>query len=245
MALFDNQKREFTIQEGCPWYEAQQSYGAPNVNWCEPTSCSYINEPANTWSNLGFLIVGVLLLRRMKTSQAARFGGVILVMGFLSSVYHATNNYLTQYFDFVGMALMTSYLIAAAFGRLSVGRTASFGGVYWFAMTLNMILLMCLDIMNIPIQTLLAVNIAAILIVEIAAGVAEKSLRSYGTFAAGFAVLVLAQVCAQMDLKRVHCDPEHLWLHGHVLWHILCAVGMYLAGMHLDQREIARRALKS
>lgn len=237
LALYDNSNREFTVQPGCPWYQAQQTYGAPNVNWCEATRCSWINEPANTWSNLGFLFVGILLIKRMATAPAARFGWVVIVMGLLSAVYHATNNYLTQYFDFVGMALMTSYLIAAAFGRLTQGRIGSFGAVYGAAFSVNLIALMCFDITNTPIQMMLGLNVLAILTVEIAAGWREGSLRRYGVFAAGMAVLALAQVFAQIDLRRIHCEADHPWLHGHVLWHILCAVGMYLAGIHLEKMQ--------
>ena len=46
MLYKDNQ--EFTIAPQCPWYDAQQTFGPPNVDWCEPTICAYINEPANT-----------------------------------------------------------------------------------------------------------------------------------------------------------------------------------------------------
>ena len=62
MALFSNAHREFTISPQCPWYEAQQAYGPPNVNWCEQTVCHIINEPANTWSNLIFLFVGLIII---------------------------------------------------------------------------------------------------------------------------------------------------------------------------------------
>ncbi len=55
MSLYDNSKIEYTISADCPWYEAQHLFGPPNVNWCEPTVCKIINEPANTYSNLALL----------------------------------------------------------------------------------------------------------------------------------------------------------------------------------------------
>ena len=70
---YSNKVKEFTIEPGCPWYEAQQSYGAPNVNWCEPTVCSVINEPANTWSNLPYLLVSLVLIKKMKDQPLKNF----------------------------------------------------------------------------------------------------------------------------------------------------------------------------
>lgn len=235
MALFDNKKREFTISEGCPWHEAQQTYGAPNVNWCEPTICSHINEPANTWSNLGFLLVGVLLIRRMSRPRVRVFGLIVLVMGSLSAVYHATNNFLTQYFDFVGMALMMSFLLSAVVERLARPRSPSFAGLYWFFVAMNFFVLMSLHIMNVPIQLLMALNAVPLVILELIAGWREGLLRRYGPFALGIFTLIVAKIFAQLDLKRVYCDPEHPWLHGHVLWHLLCAVAMGFAGVHLNR----------
>ena len=48
-------------QMQCTWYDLTEKYGAPNIKWCEQTLCQFISEPANTWSNLGFLMVGILI----------------------------------------------------------------------------------------------------------------------------------------------------------------------------------------
>ena len=62
---FINSTKDFTIEAGCPWHDAQQTYGAPNINWCEPSTCGLISEPANSWSNLGFFIIAIALLKKM------------------------------------------------------------------------------------------------------------------------------------------------------------------------------------
>ena len=33
---------------GCPWHSITETWGAPNVKWCEETLCQWISEPANT-----------------------------------------------------------------------------------------------------------------------------------------------------------------------------------------------------
>lgn len=235
MSLYDNKTREFTIQEGCPWYQAQQSYGAPNVNWCEPTSCAWINEPANTWSNLGFLFVGLLIAKKLQSLAHRLFGWIVIVMGLLSAIYHATNNYLSQYFDFVGMALMTSYLLSFAAARVWTRHRVNFFAYYWFFFSANLLVLMCFDIMDLPIQLMLAISVVPILALDLTAGYKEGRLKEYGWFVAAVITLILAQISAQIDLKRVYCQPENVWLHGHVIWHLLCALGMGFAALHMDR----------
>ena len=44
---------------GCPWFESVQTYGVPNVKWCENTLCSIVNEPANAYSNFLFVMIFV------------------------------------------------------------------------------------------------------------------------------------------------------------------------------------------
>lgn len=234
MSLYDNHTREMTIAPQCPWYQAQQAYGAPNVNWCEETICSVINEPANTWSNLGFVIVAILLITKYKETLVKHFGIVVLVMGLFSGVYHATNNYLTQHFDFFGMALMTSFLLAFNLKRLKKYSQHSFYTLFWFFSFMNMVILVILGIINIPIQTLLLINALPIIFLDVFNGYQEKSLKKYGFMFLAGVVLIMAQISAQLDLKRIYCHPESLWLHGHVIWHILCAFGMYFVAKHIQ-----------
>jgi len=234
MSLYDNHTREMTIAPQCPWYEAQQSYGAPNVNWCEETICSVINEPANTWSNLGFIIVAILLITKYKETLVKHFGIVVLVMGLFSGIYHASNNYLTQHFDFFGMALMTSFLLAFNAKRVSRYAHYSFYTLFWFFSFMNMVILVILGIINVPIQSLLLINALPIIALDLYNGYKESSLKKYGFMAIAGVILILAQVSAQVDLKRIYCQPENIFLHGHVIWHILCAFGMYFIAKHIQ-----------
>ena len=45
----------------CVWTPLREWGGLPNVKWCEETLCGVIAEPANTWSNLAYLVVAVAL----------------------------------------------------------------------------------------------------------------------------------------------------------------------------------------
>lgn len=235
MSLYDNQTREFTIPPQCPWYQAQQAYGAPNVNWCEKTYCSHINEPANTWSNLSFLIVGLLILKKFEDTYIRTFAFIVLLMGFFSAVYHATNNYLSQHLDFLGMSLMTSFILAFEFKRMLKASLTSFYTYFWFFVALNMMTIIVLNIVDIPIQTLLLINGLPILILDLYCGVKDKVLHKYVYFFIGLLLLIAAQISAQIDLKRVYCVEESLLLHGHVIWHLLSGSAMGFIALHMQR----------
>lgn len=235
MSLYSSKPVEITIPEHCPWHQGQIHYGTPNVDWCEPTVCAWINEPANTWSNLPFLIVGLLLWQKIKTPTVRAFGLIVFIMGFLSAVYHATNNLLTQHFDFFGMALMTSFLLAFVTRRILNISQKSFDQYFWFYLSLNLTLLLFLGLLKLPVQMLLLLNALPILFSELYCIFVLKKTRQVHWFALSFCFLIIAQISAQVDLKRIYCDPQNTILHGHVIWHCICAVSMYFAGLHIRE----------
>jgi hypothetical protein len=236
-SLYDNSKREMTVQKGCPWYEAQQEYGAPNVNWCEPTRCSIVNEPANTWSNLGFILFGFLLIKKLnefKEKTLAHFGWAVIWMGILSLTYHASNNYLMQFLDFVGMYLMTSFVIAFNIQRVMGKDPRKLYSVYWFLVAVNCSMFMVFDITDIPVQKTVMGNVIPLVILDLIAAKKEGSFKLYKFFGLGIVFLVVAQVFSQLDLKRVWCEPDNIFLHGHAIWHVLASIGMLFTGFHIS-----------
>lgn len=237
MSLYSSKPIEISIPEGCPWHEAQVTYGTPNVDWCEPTVCGYINEPANTWSNLPFLIIGILLWKKMKTPLAKNFGLIVVIMGTLSGIYHASNNLLTQYFDFIGMALMASYFLAFALKRTVHRPAQPFDRTFWMLMTLNISSLLFIGVLKLPLQIFMMFNAIGVLVAETYCFFVAKSSRKVIYLLTSFVILIFAQWCAQIDLKRIWCHPENTILFGHVFWHVLCAIAMYFAGRYIEENS--------
>lgn len=237
-SLYDNLNREMTIEKGCPWYEAQQSFGAPNVNWCEPTSCAIVNEPANTWSNLAFLVIGILIITRLNQHQhkvIRDFALIVIAMGFLSLVYHATNNFLTQFFDFLGMYLMTSFVLAFIVQRIRKQASEQLYTLFWFIVALNCCLFIIFETMDIAVQHTVTLNIIVMVVLDLWAGYQEGRLKHYLYFAIALLIMTLAQAISQADLKRVWCEPDNLFLHGHAIWHLLGALGMLFLSLHMGR----------
>ncbi len=55
----------------CPWHAGAELLGAPNIKWCEATVCGWISEPANTWSNVLYLALGLIVYLQCRRSRHA------------------------------------------------------------------------------------------------------------------------------------------------------------------------------
>ena len=65
-----------SLDPQCPWYELSE-IAKPNVKWCEAPVCSWITEPANTWSNLAFIFMGIFIwyIASHKNQKTAKMFG--------------------------------------------------------------------------------------------------------------------------------------------------------------------------
>ncbi|MBY0515849.1 MAG: ceramidase [Bacteriovoracaceae bacterium] len=235
--------REFTIEPSCPWYEAQQSYGPANVNWCEPTRCSWINEPANTWSNVPYMLVGYLIYKKLSKGAdkiMRDLGLTIFVMGFFSFIYHATNNFMTQFFDFVGMYLMTSIVLAIQTQRIRGKDTKKYHSFFWAYMFLNTCIFWLFHINNIAIQETVILQGVAIFVAEFWGRIKSKEKASLKYFFLTLLFLAIAQTCSVLDLKRIYCEPDNIWLHGHAVWHMIGAIAMWMLALHVKSNFLGR-----
>lgn len=213
---------------GCPWYGLYERFGAPNVDWCEPAACAWINEPVNAWSNLAYMLPAAWLfvVSRGERRRVALAG---FVMGALSFLYHGTNNLLTQYGDFFGMYVWAAYLIALRARRLSAAWRSQ--TPYWLLVALLTGITPLLHAAGVPFQGVVALLAVVLLALELKtrAGDGRLILGAALAFSAG-ALFSLA------DVTRFFCRPESL-VQGHALWHLCGGVGMTLLTLyHRDER---------
>jgi hypothetical protein len=237
--MYSNSNKEFTIEEGCPWYKEQQKYGPPNVNWCEPTQCSIINEPANAWTNVTFFLIGALILRKISSLQdkvLKEFAWAVIVMGLFSFTYHASNNYFSQFFDFLGMYLVTSFPMAIQIKRIKSENPQEYYSWFWFLMFLQTCLFWFFSFWGIAVQQTILLPVVFILLLEFwATRVEKKKFFQWNAFFQCLIFLVIAQTASQLDLRRIYCEPDNLFFHGHAIWHILSGIGMYFLARHLKE----------
>jgi hypothetical protein len=226
---------------GCPWYEAFEKYGAPNVKWCEQRVCSIFNEPSNSWSNAAYLMVALLVFKLAldlrKSGKSIRsalfFSIVIWVMGAFSFVFHATNNFLTQIFDFVGMYLFVFLILVMNLVRLGWIKKLL---VVWHAafVVSATALLFFMRNHGLPYQLIIVGGALLIIATEIRAKLGKQETMGRDFYLA-IAFFLAGAGCSVLDVTRTLCDPSSI-LQGHAVWHILSALGAYFTARHYVAR---------
>jgi hypothetical protein len=98
--------------ENCPWtiYQGHYPYKFPI---CERSLCELIRQPANTWSNLGMVVIGLyLIFRGLRDKSESDFylGSSIFIMGVCSFICHATEIPLFVALDVTAIFLFISLL---------------------------------------------------------------------------------------------------------------------------------------
>ena len=213
------------LPPGCPW----SGFTPPNVNWCEEELCSVIVNPADTWSNLAYVVLGLYLwyaARRDGRADLRLFGPASIAVGLFSFAYHASYTWLLQFFDFVGMFLFCFTVLARNASRL--GWIAPRHEARFFALGVagSSALVPVLFELGIPIQLTVALCIAVAIGQEVSLRRRNPGVtwpRSYGI---GLGLLGAAALCSVLDVTRLACDPTDHLLQGHAAWHLLTALAL-------------------
>src|SRR5690349_14162358 len=98
---------------GCPWSDFMPA----NLRFCEARLCGWVTEPANTWSNVGFFIVGAIVLsdaRRNGRLIAGSLGLIAVLTGIGSTAFHGTSTFAGQALDQSAMFLESGFFVTAA-----------------------------------------------------------------------------------------------------------------------------------
>jgi len=215
--------------QGCFWHDLAEKYGAPDIKYCEETICSFISEPANSWSNVAFMLVGLIVyLRSTKQQSILRstdvYGLNLIGVGIFSFIYHLSNNFLTQYFDFLGMYSFFGLMLFAHLEFLEkIDKEKVFKNFLLSFIPFSIVFFL-LRVMNLPVQisigmVMLCCFISLIMIVK-------KSRADYRYFFGALFFFALAITAQILDIKRVACNPHNHWFQFHALWHVFNAFGM-------------------
>jgi dihydroceramidase len=211
----------------------------PDACFCEAVRTATVAQPANTWSNLGFVLVGLLICWqghldaaaptapssaapiRRRLALSVLYGGACAVMGLGSLFYHASLTFVGQFFDVAGMYLVAVFVLLYGTARLLPISGAVFVSAY---LALNAVLAYLLIAVPELRRWLFAAVLLAGLGVEFAAQrrtdsvLDTRPLRwAVGAMAAAFTIWTL-------DLNKILCAPHSL-AQGHAAWHLLCAAG--------------------
>ncbi len=220
----------------CPWSTLRTWGGLPNVKWCEETLCGWISEPANTWSNVPFLVTAAVLwwFTRKETSRTERFWPVAaFLVGVSSLVYHASVTFVLQVFDFFGMYCFFALVVLLNLVRLGVVAKQRLFAVLWASVASLTVLTVVIAKLSLPVQGIIVVLLVGTVVTE--AGAFMKQRGQLRWFGSALAFIAVAAVFSGSDVSRRWCDPSDHLLQGHAIWHVFNAVGIGLAYLHYRQ----------
>lgn len=213
------------------WLGADVGRGA---NFCEAARSGALKQPANSWSNLGFVIAGLLIASRVSSTSLMPVGlqtfyaCVVVLLGPASAAMHATQSALGGQLDLLSMYLIAGFAASYAWVRLVRRGPIAFAAAY--ASCVLACELAGLWTRRIPVVQY-AGNLAFALLLVSAVAI-ETVLWQRGetrrTIGFGFAALGSMLVAFFVWNMSQHgwCASDSL-LQGHAVWHLLCAVAAF------------------
>jgi hypothetical protein len=228
------------------WLGADIGRGA---GFCEAGRDWVVRQPANTFSNVGFVAAGLLIAwhagdRRNDLSAHRRLGTamacIVVLLGPGSAAMHATQSAVGGHLDMLSMYLVAAF--AAAYAAMRWLR----GSVPLFAATFAGGIAFCEIVGSWDVELPVVMHpgnaaFALLLVVATALEVAimlrgeTRSRRAYG-YAALASILVAFAIWNAT--KAWLCDPRSL-IQGHAIWHVLCAVSAYCLYRYYASEQVA------
>ena len=194
----------------------------PNC-WCElPRMDSFIVEPANTWSNISFLIVAFIIYRRSSSTSLFDSMAVFafLFLGLGSIIFHASMSYFGQILDIAGMYLLCTFFLFGLL-RLDLRQNKYVFIVFYFILNLFIIGLAYFfpEFRRYIFASLIALLTAC-------SGFEIMRFKQKKDFFYSLLFFSLGVIAWILDRYKIICSPESL-INLHCFWHFLVAMGGY------------------
>lgn len=219
-------------------------YTGAGSGFCETMRPGWIKQPANSWSNLGFVLAGLLMAWSLAMGRfqhnrnaltqsslvATCFSCLVVLLGPGSMAMHASGTRLGGFLDVLSMYLVASFLLAYSAQRVWQIRPIFF--VIVFAILLagcivadryGTFRLFKLGSGNLAFATCLTLTA----VLEAQMIFARKHFEGAAWAYASLASILLAYFIWNMSRTDCPwCVPDSL-LQGHAAWHLLDALSVY------------------
>jgi hypothetical protein len=216
------------------------SFTGAGSDFCEAFREGAIKQPANTWSNLGFVAAGLWVTRRLGSDLAdptlqrnligqsrglsILYAALVVFLGPGSMAMHGSGTAWGGRTDVLSMLLFIAFPVAYGAVRVFGGRAGACAWLY-AALALGL---------GIPVVTgslPFAGSDLYVVLIPLFAGLelwlhfrgtgGTRDLRWLG--AAGVSFLTALVIWRLSHTGAPLCDPDSL-VQGHAIWHLLCAV---------------------
>lgn len=219
------------IIQSCPWVSFTQAIQP----FCEERICAWVVEPSNGWTNMAYIIVGMIVyfcIRKRGDDHLLPFSILAVLVGFGSFGLHATGTRLGSIMDLSAMYFFSSYLIMIQLRLLKTLSKAQFWVGYLSLCVLSVGLFLYHGKLALPI---FVGEIAIWILLLFYHLYITKPRPAQKFFILNALVFGAAFFVWQLDVHRVWCDPQNHWFNGHALWHLLNCNCYYLLYRYYGQ----------
>jgi len=216
--------RVASLAPSCPW----QSFAPANLHFCEADVCGWIAQPANTWTNVGFLVAGVWIIRQARREPAglaAWLGPIAIATAFTSTALHATSTFAGQAIDQASMFLESALFVVIALWRWLGWSRPALASVYVALVTISTALLWRFRTVGIA---LFAAQVTVFALVEARLFFRDRGRTRYGALAAACSTFAVSYGLWWLDELRIVCSPNNHVFTLHGAWHLLGALSFPL-----------------
>jgi hypothetical protein len=247
------------VSVGLLWLALAQGWLGADVGrgngFCEAARDQLVRQPANTWSNTGFVVAGLLIawhvgrgLREdavLTRSRATSYAVLVVLLGPGSAAMHASQSAAGGHLDTTSMYLLASFAAAYALARLrrwdgrsfAVAFVVLLAGCELVDFLVTQPVPVVMSVGNVVFGALLATAIA----LEVRMGREPDRSIELRWGLAGLGTMVVAFVIWNTAKQGTpFCSPDSL-LQGHAAWHLLGAVAAYcLFRLYASERALPR-----
>jgi hypothetical protein len=200
--------------------------GAPTIKFAEENICGWIAQPANTFSNISFIIVALIIFSEIKKRALPKtlygFPITIFIIGLASFFYHASATFIGQFLDFDAIYVFTAYICFLAFSQKYENRLRLLIIALVVTVLIQSLLLWYIPSIRIVI---FALELLGFLVVEFTNNQKDNNIQYLRSALAIFLVswsIWLLDILHIWDYKPL----QHI-LNGHAIWHIGTSISLY------------------
>lgn len=217
------------------WDDWQPDYCRAINCYCEPFRDSFVLQTASAYSNLAFMLVGLLILShsqvrsdgfsrlsliRSQRAYSLLFGLAAILIGAGSFFYHASLTRVGEWFDLMGLYLFASFLVLYNLARLRRISGTVFAAIY---LGFNAIFGVQMIVARGLQQIVFGFLVAGALGLEAVIHWQRRPHLQHHYFIAAIACFIIGAAIWILDSRGVlSCDPSSP-VQWHALWHLLSA----------------------
>lgn len=209
---------EFT---SCPW----SSVGQLQTHFCETNLCAWVEQPANTWSNIGYLISAILIFRNKGWKPERNWFSVIVFILFVGSTFfHMSATIIGRDMDLVGMLLLSSYSLS-----LTLTRSYKFKPIQMYSIFAALFLTSLPFIHPRLGGTVFLIQFLVTVLLEfIYSSKFPPPPKIKKSLAVALGLFFFALFLNILDMNAIYCLPKNNFITLHAIWHLICAYCIYL-----------------